>query len=485
MRAFYWIVWLVITLAAILFSLSCDTERSLTPNANQPPETHLFLHFSDTLQLPGETTSMQVLHWYGDDADGEIVGFEWAWDDTSSWTPTTLMSDTFYVPIRVPQDTFTFFIRAIDNQGAKDPTPDKLSFPIRNSPPTVVLPVDFTQRYSRVIYNSFSYFSIGWTGSDPDNDATITNYYWYLADSSFAPWDSITADSIWWNQSSLDTMSWTQTDSLTNLAIFSDLQPGSYRFFLRCKDVANAYSSIVFYPDKVNGAAWNVLPVVGNVLYIDDNNYFFTSDSVNINGALSDIYGEGNYSTWNVTARVSYYPRDIENTLRLFDIVVWNGSSYPHFRESATAISNYLAAGGHLFAFSTQARADTTIYPFLPMDSVTTPSISRIFSIFKFSTAPGTYPDTLVSPSPLSYSYAFRPASPGALLPQPVEPLYYTLSGNDTLIVSARYPAHSSTQWIPAQVVYFSMYVFDCNQNNRFYDLMRLILTQEFAHESR
>lgn len=485
MRSHSWIIRLAVVVAAMALALSCDTERSLTPNANQPPETHLFLHFSDTLHLPGETTSMQVLHWYGDDADGEVVSFEWTWDDTSSWIGTTLVTDTFYVPITVPQDTFTFYIRAVDNSGLKDPTPDHISFPIRNSPPSVILPIDFTQRYGRTVYNCFSYFSIGWSGSDPDNDATITGYYWYLADSSFAPWDSITTDSIWWNQTTLDTMSWGRLDSLVSLKIFNNLEPGSYRFFLRCRDVADAYSSIVFYPDNVAGAAWNVMPVQGNVLYIDDNNYFFPTDSTNINGSLSDIYGEGNYSSWNVTARISFYPRDIENTLKLFDIVVWNGSSYPHFRESVEPITSYLAAGGHLLAFSTQARADTTIYPFLPMDSVTTTSIARIFNLYKFDSAPDTYPDTLISPAPLSYSYAFRPAPPSGLLPQPTEPLYYCVQDNDTLTIAARYPAHGQSQWIPAQVVYFSLYVFDCNQNNRFYDLMRLILTQEFVHESR
>ena len=57
--------------------LACSTERSVSPDANMPPETHLFLQLSDSIQYPGETVSMQVLHWYGDDPDGEVAGFEW------------------------------------------------------------------------------------------------------------------------------------------------------------------------------------------------------------------------------------------------------------------------------------------------------------------------------------------------------------------------------------------------------------------------
>jgi hypothetical protein len=473
----------------VILALACSTERSLKPNGNKPPDTHLFLHFSETHPYPGETTSKQVLYWYGDDPDGEVVGFEWAWDDTSAWNYTISRDSTFFVPITVPQDTFTFYIRAIDNQGMRDPTPDHISFPIRNSPPAVSFPLDLVNRYGRVTYNCFSYFSISWVGSDPDGDATITGYEWYLADSSFWPVDSVASGHIYWNQATLDTMSWGHLDSLATYKIFNDLQPGRYRFFMRCRDVAAAYSPIIYYPDTLG--FWNVMPIRGNVLYVDDNTYFTTSDSVNINGILTEMYGSDGYSTWNVTPystnnpRISYYPRDIEATLKLFDKVIWNGSSYPQFRVASDAITSFLASGGHLFAFSTHARADTTIYPFLPIDSVVTSSISRIFNIY---TLPGVdtsiYPGTLSSQAPLSYSYAFEPGPPSGLIPAPVEPLYYCIQGNDSLVVAARYPAVGSdpNNPIPAKVIYFSLYVFDCNLNNRFYDLTRHILQEEFEH---
>jgi hypothetical protein len=471
---------LVLALLGIWFA--CSTDRTMKPQANQPPETHLFLHFSDTLQLPGETTSMQVLHWYGDDPDGEVVGFEWAWDDTSAWTWTTAVKDTFYVPIRVPQDTFVFYIRAVDNDSMRDPTPDHLSFPIKNSPPTVSFPVDFTQRYARVVYNSFSYFSIGWSGSDPDGDATITGYDWYLADSSFMPIDSVMRGNIYWNETTIDTMSWQHLDSLATLKIFRDLQPGSYRFFLRCRDVAAAYSPIVFYPDT-NGV-WNVMPVHGSVLFVDDDRYASGIDSV-IPNSISNIYGPGNFSTWNVIDRVSYYPRDIEETLKLFDVVVWHGGSYPHFKDASDAINGYLASGGRLLAFSTQRfEGDTTIYPFMPMDSVTNARIPRSFRIIRVPGAPEGFPDTLSSnvpgyPSyPLSKSYGFAPGSPSGLLPGTVQALYTQIADAtpdriDT--VAAKYPATGQ-----AQIVYFSMELYLCSA--RFEELLRYVLLEEFQH---
>jgi len=460
--------------------LACTTKRSVEPHSNRPPETHLFLQFADTLQYPGETTSMQVLFWFGDDPDGEVIGYEWAWDDTSQWAFTTSVTDTFFVPITVPQDTFTFYIRALDDGGLKDPTPDHISFPIRNSPPTVSFPLDFIQRYARVTYECFSYFSINWSSSDLDGDATITGFNWYLADSSFNPWTTV-GDSVVWDSVTIDTMSWNHLDSLTTIKIFNDLEPGGYRLFLRCRDVADAYSNIVFYPDTVAGATWNVLPVVGTVLFVDDDLNAPTLDSI-IPASLAMIY-PGGFSTWNVIDRISYSPRDIEETLKLFDKVVWHGGSRPHFKEAADAITSYVGAGGNILAFSTQAQVgyDTVIYAFLPIGDIDTTQIGRAFKIIRAAGAQVDYPDTLWSPNwPLGRSFGFTPGPPSGLIPRPAEALYTQApDANPALVdtVAARFPAYPEA----ADIIYFSMELFACQE--QFYDLLSFILEVEFASE--
>jgi hypothetical protein len=476
-------------LAALL--LACSTDRTTGNLANIPPETHLYLVFADTLQLPGESTSMQVLHWYGDDPDGEVVGYEYRWNYDSSWIFTTDVTDTFFVPIRVPVDTFTFSVRAVDNSGLRDETPAHLSFPIINSHPTVIFPVAFTQNYSHTVYNCFSYFSINWSGSDPDGDATITGYYLYLADSSFhVPIDSVHNGRRYWNRDELDAINWERVDSLTTIKVFNDLQPGSYRFFLRCRDVADAYSDPIIYPDT--DGAWNVKPVVGSVLFIDDDRYAPSNIDIDIDSSLTHIYGPNNYSTWVAYNGMSYNPRDIEETLKLFPVVVWHGGSYPHFRTSGDAINRYIASGGHLLAFSTQRyEGDTTIYPFMPIDTFTTPRIGRSFTLVRVPGAPGGYPDTLSSnvpgfPSyPLSKSSGFRPGSPAGLLPGTFEALYtqradFNPSQVDT--VAARYPA-SNGGTVRAQVIYFSAELYLCSA--RFGELLSYILQQEFGNAGR
>jgi hypothetical protein len=466
---------------------NCTDKDSTGPHGNRPPETHLFLRFSDTLQYPGETVSMQVLHWYGDDPDGEVVGYEYMWDFDTAWIYTTDVGDTFFVPITQPKDTFTFEIRAVDDGGMSDPTPDRLSFPIRNTPPTVSFPIDFVNRYSRREYSCFSYFSIGWSGSDPDGDATITRYEWHLADSSFSPWDSIAGGVYYWNQQAVEAMPWQALDSLTTLKVFNDLQPGNYRLFLRCRDVANAYSDIVFYPDGAAGGAWNVLPVMGSVLLVDDDRFASAIDSF-IPKSLADIYGPDGFSTWVTIDRISYYPRDIEETLKLFDKVIWHGGASPRFREAGDAITRFVGSGGRLLAYSThRANGDTTIYPFMPVDSIRTPNLGRSFQADRVDSCsvgvvPSGYPDTLSSSGPPPFpqypiqdSYGISAGSPPGLIPRPVDAIYTLTGVYGTDTVAVRYPSFASG---PAQIIYFSMPLYLCSAQIR--GLLEFILEEEF-----
>jgi hypothetical protein len=121
------------------------------------------------------------------------------------------------------------------------------------------------------------------------------------------------------------------------------------------------------------------------------------------------------------------------------------------------------------------------------MDSITVTEIPRLvtrnFLIRDTLSAPPYYPDTLSTPHnrPIFRSFGFKPHAPSGLPPAPVQTLYrqflYDIpESTATAVVAARYPAAPAE----AQVIYFSMHLYDCT--DQFIDLMRNILTREFEN---
>lgn len=122
---------------------------------NLPPTTEIV-----NPRLQGEEATYNLLvSWRGHDEDGTIAGFEIAVDDTSAWHFTTAydslfefesaaccVEDTSEAPEgRWDLDSLAYgvhslFVRAIDNTGAEDATPDHITFTATNLfPETVIL----------------------------------------------------------------------------------------------------------------------------------------------------------------------------------------------------------------------------------------------------------------------------------------------------------------------------------------------------------
>ena len=112
-------------------------------------------------------SSQIQISWFGNDPDGFVAGFEYAINDTSegNFTFTTKTDSTFILPITPGQenDDVLFKVRAIDDQGLKDPKGASLIFPIVNSNPQVSL--NSNQSPPDTL---FSVSSFGWNFSDPD-----------------------------------------------------------------------------------------------------------------------------------------------------------------------------------------------------------------------------------------------------------------------------------------------------------------------------
>ncbi len=154
---------------SLLFFTSCDKGEKLD---NQAPDTKIVF---ESINLSGDDrlNSRVRLSWFGTDIDGYVVGYEMSLDNTN-WSYITTQDSTFVFPLEQGKDTtdIDFYIRAIDDQGAKDPTPSYLRVPLKNSPPSAQFVASTLPLDSNHLAVTFS-----WSADDADGFETITNAY--------------------------------------------------------------------------------------------------------------------------------------------------------------------------------------------------------------------------------------------------------------------------------------------------------------------
>ncbi len=262
----------IFTLLAILAMTACDSGLDGQLNENIPPTTSLTVN---EINLPeGERLVSQVnISWWGDDPDGYVVGYEFFIGDVTTageeeWVYTTSSDSTFILPIEEGDEDadVEFTVRAIDNEGARDPEPPTVIFPITNSPPQIEFnnfetPPDTTYRIA----------SFGFTASDPDGDANLNRIEIALNDTtSEGAWKDIglglnlvtiqiddTADpataSILLGRSAIE----------SNFNFDTVHLNGENEFFIRSIDNAAAVSETVSYE-------WHVKRQTSNILFLND-----------------------------------------------------------------------------------------------------------------------------------------------------------------------------------------------------------------------
>ena len=385
-----------------LFFVSCSLWEYDDPSApidNEVPETYLSLIATDTVYahydstsgeftyaideepFPGIiwdtldhafttiTTSKQHLHWWGEDKDGDIIGYKYKWNSDSSWTFTSEEEGLFYVPIRADLDIFWFEVKAVDNDNLEDSTPAKLTLPIMNSAPEISFRYNsnpFVDNIQSDTSLTFPTRTFVWDVTDQDGIETVIDIYYAMDD---------TCDTCW-----------TQLDAAAYSSItLTDLMPGYHRFFVKAIDIAGAESNMVMFPDSTNPnepGFWRVMPIRGDVLLVDD----FAQDSQNnaqnwYKGVLNALLGENTFSVWEIGNELPYSNNDVSANLKYFDKVFWysaytGGETY---HEASSSLLNYVMGGGHLFLNAPELK-DTT-FSWFPLEdaSVINPS-GRLFS---------------------------------------------------------------------------------------------------------
>ncbi|MBD3336474.1 MAG: hypothetical protein GF355_13255 [Candidatus Eisenbacteria bacterium] len=144
---FFPLLLVVLALASGLLTQACREQTTLEIDRNLPPETVL-------TGVPGDSTSTHYyaqLHWYGADRDGHVVAYEFAVTDSIpedeedfSWQKTTKTDSIFAIPVGENQEIMgrRFYVRAIDNSDAEDPTPAWTFFTVRDN---VAPEIEFTR----------------------------------------------------------------------------------------------------------------------------------------------------------------------------------------------------------------------------------------------------------------------------------------------------------------------------------------------------
>ena len=158
----------------------CDGGVSGDPAANQPPDTELAVRDTSlvgNVEDDDRFTSTVFVAWSGTDPDGFVVAFDLRYyaagaapGPEDGWARTTRRDSLVLLPIPPESEVanVVFEVRAVDDEGAVDPTPARTVFPIRNSPPTLrlsgtLVPADTT----------WPVVSFGWTASDPDGPESL------------------------------------------------------------------------------------------------------------------------------------------------------------------------------------------------------------------------------------------------------------------------------------------------------------------------
>ncbi|MBN1503787.1 MAG: hypothetical protein JW952_01860 [Candidatus Eisenbacteria bacterium] len=314
---------LLVALSFVALAGCSKDLGKLHPNVS--PETGVFV------EGPLDTVRYAVkLYWWGQDSDGEVIGFyyQWTLDGAdpveSGWTFTVAKSQDFILPVPNGYALQTFWVKAVDDKSAEDPSPATQSFPVSNSMPSVAFEDDALPD------TTLPAVSFYWRGTDPDGDASVAYYVLWLDGQEGAPVIVAGADTT------------IGPDYITSY--------GDRTVYVRAVDDAQGSSEAISH-------TWHVIQPVGDVLLVDDVPPSVagapTTDAF-YRAVLDSLLPTHAYTVFDVANQGSFRsPREISLILPLFKQVVWYGDT----RSTSSAglsmgqggIAEFLDNGGSMF----------------------------------------------------------------------------------------------------------------------------------------
>lgn len=284
------------------------------------------------MEGPLDTVSYAVkLYWWGQDIDGEVIGFYYRWTcaDTAAlpdtnWVFTTAKSGDFILPAPDGFAVQSFWVKAVDNVGAEDPSPAHQDFPMRNSMPSV----QFNE--SGLPDTTLPAVTFVWTGTDLDGNNTIAYYVMWVDGKEGDPLLVVGQDT---------TLGPDYLDSY-----------GDRTVYIKAVDEAQGASG-------TDSHTWHVLAPVGDVLLVDDvppsvpgagmTDAFYRS-------LLDSLVPGAQYTVFDVASQGAFRsPGEVSLILPLFRQVVWYGDTRSAPSGALTTgevgIGVFLDGGGNIF----------------------------------------------------------------------------------------------------------------------------------------
>ena len=334
--------------AAFLFTLfGCSHKLTGTLVANNPPHTVVFV------QGPVDTVNHLVhLYWFGSDADGYVRGYEVKLVNPadpvaadSAWRFTTAYDTLLAIQTPAGYARPTLYVRAIDNEGERDPHPAVETFQFRNNPPVVTW--NLIPNRGDKSDTTFAAVTVGWSVWDPDGQPAKVKCRIWLDGRESTP-DIITGLTQFTVPSDrfLVNGAWTSGPRTISVQAIDDGGMAgntiSLTWYVR-SPVANPSTTPGHRP--------------GRLLIVDDlpsaadpANYI---DSLYTNTALRNLPA----GSWRVLKIESVQPfktnADVAETMSLYDAVVWYRgpqTSISTLMESYQAgLESYLDTGGNLY----------------------------------------------------------------------------------------------------------------------------------------
>jgi hypothetical protein len=324
----------VAAVAALAFAgLSCGSlTGSLTPNP--APETIVFV------SGPLDTVNHIVhLHWFGSTPHGYVSGYELRLlnpeaPDDSMWHFTPLTDSLFTVYTPQGHTAPIFEVRAINNEGVRDPSPARQLFSFSNQPPTVRLILRPGARDT-----TFASVTVGWTVTDVDGDALNVRYLVWLNGHAADP--EMTTERVF-------------TMPSDRFLVGGQYTSGPRTLYVRGIDdggMAGPLDSVTWQVKKPVAGSRARLLIVDDVPRTTAANTLI--DTLYTNTANRNIPLDS-YTVLRLDFNQPFLSaKDVEQTFKLFETVIWYRGNLTTvsttLRDYQDGVGPYLEAGGRFY----------------------------------------------------------------------------------------------------------------------------------------